>query len=208
MGGIISAVTKAITSPLGALGLKAGGAALQNAAQKDAAKNQMRFQERMSNTAYQRAMADMRKAGLNPILAGKLGGASTPGGAMPNIANIFGDGVNSAIAAKATENTGNLQAAQTAVQKVEERLKEALVPGANAVQIITQAVKELLQSADEQIKKVGSYADMLPAVAEGLTMVMETLNKLPDSISIRIENMIPNVLTEDQIKIFKEATGQ
>ena len=60
------------------------GGISRNKQAKQASARQMAFQREMSDTAYQRAMADMRKAGLNPILAGKLGGASTPGGATYN----------------------------------------------------------------------------------------------------------------------------
>lgn len=64
------------------------GGAARNVSQEQQAAQQMQFQERMSSTAYQRAMQDMREAGLNPMLAAKVGPASTPAGAMANIQDI------------------------------------------------------------------------------------------------------------------------
>lgn len=102
-----------------AAGASIVGTMMRNKAAKAASARQMAFQRDMSDTSYQRGMEDMKKAGLNPILAGKFGGASTPSGSTYQPENVATNSVNSYLQTKQNEANVKLTEAQTAKVQAE-----------------------------------------------------------------------------------------
>lgn len=153
------------------------GANRANKARKREADYHRAWQEKMSNTAYQRAAADMRKAGFNPILALMKGGASTPSGGMANIQDEITPAVNTGISAAQMESNTSLNEAKKALTEVERDLKSKDAPLARTKESIMKHIEELYKHSENLIKQK-KLPEGAPEVLKEIELATKTLMDL------------------------------
>lgn len=190
----------AITPGVGALGaglLGFFGQEAANSANQAASQEQMDFQERMSNTAYQRQVKDMEAAGLNPMLAYiKGGGASTPSGAMPTYQN--------SAAAGASAGLGTAQAFKTSAEtnKVGYDIDNVIadtalkVASTGKVEADTTLVNEMVKKTTAEISKIGADIDYTQAATENLVIERDRIRAVVTNLGASSALMAKQGMTE------------
>ena len=170
------------------------GGLLSNAGQREAnassqasSREQMDFQREMSDTAHQREVADLKAAGLNPMLSANHGGASVPSGAAYTAQNPWaesGNMISNINSARKLDEVDKKLVENTVRKSDQDIIESKSRIGLNASQITKQneEIKSLISQQmvnAEMVKKFG-------AETANLMEQNKVLQKHPDLVLAQI----------------------
>lgn len=137
--------------------------------QKKFLKLQQDWSERMSSTAWQRGVKDMRAAGINPLLAVSQGGASTPSASGGTVQQTARQDMMDILGMRQIIAATSLTNAQEATERNRQRLVEKQADAISGIGEIGTMVEEFLKGIKDSMGGKGSIQTSTSSAAKGIS---------------------------------------